>query len=112
MTRLRFFVVMCVLGGAGAFVGSILGAAFGQRGLFAGGVLGGVIIAPLSAKLAVWRGWIEPRQYVATAVGAAIGFLAAAGVAVNTLSSPVGPVLSTALIGIGALAGSRLGSNR
>lgn len=108
MTRIRFFVAMCVLGGAGGFVGSVLGGAFGQRGLFAGGLIGGVIIAPLSAKLAVWRGWIEPRQYFLTAAGAALGFLAAAFVAMNTLSSPVGPVLSTALIGAGALAGAEM----
>jgi hypothetical protein len=66
-----------------------------------------VLIAPLSAKLAVWRGWIEPRQYLSTAAGAAFGFIAAAFVSMNTLSSPVGPILSTALIGLGALAGSQ-----
>ena len=108
MTRFIFFVVMCVLGGIGGFAGSVLGAAFGRAGLFAGGLIGGVVIAPLSAKLAVRRRWIEPRQYLATAAGAALGFLAAAFVAMNTLSSPVGPVLSTALIGLGAIAGSQL----
>jgi hypothetical protein len=71
-----------------------------------GGFVGGIAIAPLSARLAVWRRWIGPRQYWPTAAGAALGFVAAAVVAVNTLSSPVGPVLSTALIGIGALIGS------
>jgi hypothetical protein len=104
---IRFFIAMCVLGGFGGFVGSVIGGAFGQRALFVGGVVGGIAIAPLSAQLAVWRRWIAPRQYWGTAAGAAIGFCVAAFVAVNTLSSPVGPVLSTALIGIGAIVGSR-----
>jgi hypothetical protein len=34
-----------------------------------------------------------------------IGFLVAAGIAAKTLSSPIGPVSSTSLVGIGALLG-------
>ena len=101
------FVVACVLGGLGGFAGSVAGGAFGKTGLFVGGVAGGILIAPLSAKVAVWRKWIAPSQFWPTAIGAALGFAAAATVAVNTLQSPVGPVLSTALIGIGALIGRR-----
>jgi hypothetical protein len=69
--RLKLFLAMCVFGGVGGFVGSLVGAMFGSRGLFIG------------------------------------GFVAAALVAINTLSSPVGPILSNALTGIGALIGSR-----
>ena len=108
MKALKLFVISCVLGGAGGFLGSVVGAAFGRLGLFAGGLIGGVLIAPLSARFAVYRGWIEPGQYLPTAAGAAAGFLAAAFVAMNTLSSPVGPVLSTSLTGLGAIAGSKL----
>ena len=108
MKHLKLFVMAGVLGGAGGFLGSVVGSAFGRTGLFVGGLIGGVLIAPMSAKFAVYRGWIEPRQYLATAAGAALGFLTAAFVAMNTLSSPVGPVLSTALIGLGAIAGSKL----
>jgi len=106
---LRFFIAMCVLGGLGGFAGSVVGAAFGMRGLFVGGFAGGIVIAPLSARIALWRGWIARPQYWATTAGAALGFVAAALVAVNTLSSPVGPVLSTTLTGVGALIGSRFG---
>ena len=109
--RVRLFILACLLGGAGGLVGSILGGAFGQRGLFAGGVIGGVLVAPITANVARWRGWIAPNQFLGTALGAALGFLLAALIAVNTLSSPVGPVLSTALIGIGAIMGSRQGKN-
>jgi hypothetical protein len=65
-----------------------------------------VLIAPLSAGIARWRGWIGREHYWPTAIGAAIGFVAAAVLAVNTLSSSIGPALSTSLVGLGALAGS------
>ncbi|AHG93729.1 hypothetical protein J421_6194 (plasmid) [Gemmatirosa kalamazoonensis] len=105
MPGLPLFVVSCLLGGLGGAVGSIVGHAFGTRGLYVGGIVGGLLAALLTAALAVWRRWVARDRYWATAAGAAAGFLAAALVAVNTLSSPVGPVLSTALIGIGALVG-------
>jgi phosphotransferase system glucose/maltose/N-acetylglucosamine-specific IIC component len=103
--HVRLFITACLLGGLGGVVGSVLGAGVGRRGLFVGGFLGGILIAPLTARMALWRGWIRPTQVWGTAVGAAAGFAAAATVAVNTLSSPVGPVVSTMLIGVGALVG-------
>jgi hypothetical protein len=109
MRQFRFFITMCLLGGIGGFVGSVLGGFFGNQALFIGGFLGGIAIAPLSARVALWRRWILPGQFWPTAAGAAIGFIAAAIVAVNTLSSPVGPILSTSLTGVGALLGSRVG---
>jgi hypothetical protein len=107
LMRARFFITMCLLGGMGGFIGSVLGGFFGSRALFFGGFLGGILIAPLSARVALWRRWITPPQYRTTALGAALGFIAAATLAVNTLSSPVGPLLSTGLIGVGALVGAR-----
>ena len=100
------FVTAITLGGLGGLVGSVCGAAFGQAALFVGGFAGGVLAAPVTAAIARWRRWILPSRFNATAAGAAIGFVAAALVATNTLSSPVGPVLSTMLIGIGALIGA------
>jgi hypothetical protein len=75
-----------------------------------GGLLGGLITSPGAAFLAARLHWIEPAQAKSTAVGAALGFLAAAALAVNTLSSPVGPMLSPLLVGAGGLAGRRLHS--
>src|SRR5262245_5832936 len=108
--RLRLWVIATALGGVGGFLGSIIGAAFGHESLFLGGFIGGVAVAPLTGRLALWRHWISRSQYWPTTLGAAVGFLAAALIAVNTLSSPVGPILSTCLIGIGALVGRRASS--
>ena len=105
---MALFLTACVIGGVGGFAGSVVGAAFGKQALFAGGFAGGVLFAPLTAWVALRRRWISAAAFWPTAAGAAIGFLVAATIAVNTLSSPVGPVLSTALIGVGAVAGSRI----
>jgi hypothetical protein len=89
---------------------------FGKQALFAGGILGGLIASPIACFLAARLRWIDPAHTKAMALGAAGGFLAAMAVAVNTLSSPVGPLLSPLLVGVGGLAGRylhlRLGSSR
>ena len=103
------FVLLVAAGGAGAFAGSVLGGLLGSRALFIGAVAGGVVGSGMAPVLAgKWR-WLEPGEVVWTAAGAVAGFLTAALVAVNTMASPVGPVLSTLLIGVGGLAGRRLG---
>ena len=102
----ELFIASCLLGGVGGAAGSMIGHAFGHRGVFIGGVVGGFVAAMLVARLAVWRGWIAREQSWGTTLGAAIGFLAAAFIATKTLSSPIGPIFSTLLIGIGALIGS------
>jgi hypothetical protein len=112
MARALLFVTSCFLAGLGGALGSILGHAFGPTGLWIGGVLGGLLGAVASVASARRRGWIAASQFTATTIGAAAGFLAAAAVAVNTLSNPIGPILSTALVGVGALLGATLARSR
>ena len=100
------FITAVVLGGLGGLLGSIVGARAGHTGIFVGGVLGGLVAAIASAAVARGRGWIPRDRFWHTAIGTALGFVAAAAIATNTLSSPIGPVLSTLLIGIGALVGA------
>ena len=109
MNRAALFLVACALGGLGGALGSIVGHAFGKGGLWAGGILGGLLSSMLIARIALWRRWIARSQYWPTVLGTVLGFLAACAVAVNTLSSPVGPIMSTLLIGAGALLGSSRG---
>ena len=110
MKNAALFLTATLLGGVGGIVGSVLGGAFGQRALFAGGFIGGVLIAPLTAWVARWRRWIDASRFWPVAVGTAAGFIVAATIAVNTLSSPVGPAISTIFTGLGAIAGARLGT--
>jgi hypothetical protein len=113
MNRVSLFVVSTILTGALAAIGSMAGHFFGPRlGVMLGGVLGGLIGAALSARIAVRLKWISREDFFSTTLGAEIGFLAAAFIAMKTLSSPIGPVLSSLLIGVGALVGSWIGARR
>ena len=107
MMRPQFtLVAVWLAAGAGAVGGSIIGAAFGQNGLFVGALLGG----PVGALAGTWAcarlGWIEARQRAAASVGAVIGFLVAAPIAATNLHTPVIPVLICSLAGVGGLAGA------
>ena len=104
--RVILFLVACALGGAGGLLGSILGNLAGNSALFAGGVLGGLLATACVGTIARSRRWIPAARARSTSVGAMIGFAAAALVATQTLGSPVGPVLSVSLIGIGAILGA------
>ena len=84
----------------------MVGSAFGKGGMWTGGILGGLLASMLVARIALARRWIVRSQSWPTALGTATGFLLACAVAVNTLSTPVGPIMSTVLIGAGALLGS------
>jgi hypothetical protein len=106
MNRAALFLVACALGGLGGALGSMVGHLFGKGGLWAGGILGGLLASVLIARIALWRRWILRSQYWPTVLGTAVGFLLACVVVVNTLSSPIGPILSTLLIGVGANLGS------
>jgi len=106
MKRANLFFVACALGGVGGALGSIVGHAFGKGGLWAGGILGGLLASMLAARIALWRHWIVRSQFWPVALGAAVGFGVACAIAVNTLSSPVGPIMSTLFIGAGAVIGS------
>ena len=104
--RVPLFLTACLLAGIGGVLGSIVGHAAGARGLMIGGVVGGLLGATASAFVARARGWIPTVRLRWTAAGACIGFLVAAVVATRTLGSPIGPVLSTLLVGVGALWGA------
>ena len=112
MNRIGLFILACVLGGAGGVLGSMVGHSFGKTGLWIGGVVGGIIASILVARIALWFHWIGRSQLGATTIGTVVGFLLACAVAVNTLASPIGPILSTLLIGAGALVGARASNVR
>jgi hypothetical protein len=103
----RLVLLVWACAGLGAVVGSILGNAAGERGLFAGAVLGGVLATAGAARLG-GRLRLLPRERTrGAAAGGVLGFAAAAYLAVQNLHTPVIPILVTSLPGIGALLGAR-----
>lgn len=109
---IALFFLVTILGGIGGLVGSMVGHSFGHPGLLAGGIVGGLLLTVAAAKLGALFNWIPSGAVSRTAVGAAIGFVAGAAIALHTLSSPVGPFLGSLLTGVGALLGARAARTR
>lgn len=109
MKLLLLFLLMCFLGGTGGAVGSMIGAELGRGGVFAGGILLGAGLVVLAGFLAERWHWIAGQQRLWTIVGGMLGFGLATLVTLTTLESSIGPMLSTLLIGTGALLGARIG---
>jgi hypothetical protein len=106
MQRFWLFALVSGLGGLGAFLGSILGNSVGRTGLFAGAILGGAVAVALGVRIAGRLGLVRRTRVAHATLGGLGGFALAVLVAINTLSSPVGPILSVALIGLGAVFGA------
>ena len=106
MRRFWLFALVSGLGAVGAFLGSVLGNAAGKKGLFAGAMLGGALAVVAAVRLGARFRLVPPTRVPHATLGGLGGFALAALVAVNTLSSPIGPILSVALIGLGAVFGA------
>src|SRR5262245_17058371 len=103
---LALFLLVTVLSGAGAVAGSILGSRL-VGDLFPGALAGGLLATVVGAALAVWLGLIERARFLPTAIAAATGFVVASVFAVTNLHTPLIPIVASALIGLGAVVGSR-----
>lgn len=106
---LKLFLLEVLLGGAGAAGGSMIGNAFGRGGLFTGAVIGGVAMVIAAGYLACHLDWIDRRERFWVTGGGIAGFLVACLVALATISSPVGPLSGSLIIGLGAVLGALLG---
>ena len=115
MKSAALFVFLIVVVGAGAFIGSVAGAALKRDGnldLFAGAVIGGFILTLASAVVAARLGLITRDKVMGTAVGAGAGFLVTSAVAINRSSTLPLVAAAILLIGIGGVLGSRFTRSR
>ena len=102
------FLVVCFLTGVGILVGSVVGHTFGGMGLFLGAFIGGGLGVLVSTWLATRLTLMERAVYGAVALSALAGFVLASGIAVMNLHTPLIPLLSISLVGLGAIAGNRV----
>jgi len=107
----KLFLLMVLLGGAGGALGSMAGNALGPGGVIGGGLAGGTALVVVGGLLSARWGWIRRSQRVWAILGGVSGFGLATMVTLSMLSSPVGPILSTLLIGTGALLGAVVGNS-
>jgi hypothetical protein len=92
--------------GLGAMVGSMLGNAAGPRGLHAGAVAGGVLGLLGAVAVAKRLAWLPRGEIRGAFVGGVVGFALAIPITLTHMRTPVIPVLSCGLVGIGALLGA------
>ena len=83
----------------------MLGHSFGTPGLMSGAIIGGIVGVALAA-LAQRLRYIESTNYLHTVIVGILGFAGAALIATNNLHTPVIPILSEGLVGLGAVLGS------
>lgn len=92
--------------GFAAAVGSIVGNAAGPRGLKAGAIAGGVL-GLLGAIAAARRfAWLPAAEARGAFLGGLVGFAVAVPLTLTHMHTPVIPVLSCGLVGVGTLLGA------
>jgi hypothetical protein len=103
---LRTLLAGWAFGGLGAALGSVLGRAFGHTGLFVGAGAGGSLAVALVAKLLIKVEWLPASSYRGALAGGLLGFAIAIPIAVTNLRTPIVPLASCALVGVGLLFGA------
>ncbi|HYF31741.1 MAG TPA: hypothetical protein VD993_11540 [Chitinophagaceae bacterium] len=109
MRKIKLFLLICIITGVLIFSGSVLGnGLIPWKGIFVGAILGGIggilIATVIAAKVQ-----LISRQSRAYVIGFSLaGFLPAILISLNNLGSPVILVLSTGLVGLGAVLGDYL----
>jgi len=92
--------------GLAAAAGSILGNAAGPRGLRVGAVAGGILGLLGAVAIARRFAWLPRAEVWGGFWGGLVGFAIAIPITLTHMQTPVIPVLSSGLIGIGVLLGA------
>ena len=104
-SMLLFFLV-CALGGVGTLLGSVLGHFVGRSGLYVGAMVGGVVGVYVATRIARARGILGVKRFWPATTGGWLGLVLAAIIAANHLNTPVIPIASILIIGLGAVFGA------
>jgi hypothetical protein len=116
MTRkgLLLFLIVCVVAGIGLFIGSAAGHAVNRTtDTNVGAIIGGLLGVFAATRIARARGILGAKRFWPATTGGILGLFLAAIVATHHMSTPVAPILSIGIIGLGAVFGaaSRHGKN-
>lgn len=100
-------LILCwLVTGVGAAGGSILGNAAGPSGLRWGGILGGVIGLVIAVAAGRRLAWVPRAESTGAFLGGLAGFAVAIPITLSNMHTPVIPVASCALVGVGAIFGA------
>src|ERR1051325_2452197 len=100
------FLIVCVITGPALFLGSIVGHLFGHTGVFVGAMIGGIAGVIAGTQIACKRNILNRKRFIPATIGGMLGLALAAIVATHHMDTPVIPIASIALIGLGAALGA------
>jgi len=92
--------------GFGAAAGSIVGNAAGPSGLKAGAILGGIAGLLIAVTIAGKLAWLPSRERTGAFLGGLAGFAVAVPITLSNMHTPLIPIVSCGLAGVGALVGA------
>jgi len=104
LKQTTLFFLVSGLAGLAAVFGSMLGGAVSHVGLFIGAVSGGLIGVFTALVLSRHFRLISPQDVGPGMLGGCIGFVAAAAMAAANAHTPIIPIMSPGLVGLGAMA--------
>ena len=108
MTRksMLLFLLVSFIAGVATFLGSVLGHFAGTGGLYTGAIVGGIIGVIVATRIAVKRRILGSKRMWPANIGGVLGLILAAEIATRNMSTPVVPLASILLIGLGAIFGA------
>lgn len=112
MRHARLVLLTWIITATGAFVGSVLGTAFGRKGLFVGAMAVGTLALLGAIHLVAMLRWLDVDRQRGGAIGGLVGFGFASTLAVMHLQTPILAVLAASLVGIGVILGAGPGAVR
>lgn len=95
-----------LLTGFGAAAGSIVGNAAGTSGLKIGAILGGIAGLMIAVTVAGRLDWLPSRERTGAFLGGLAGFAVAVPITLSHMHTPLIPIASCGLAGVGALIGA------
>jgi len=99
-------ILSWLITGFGAAAGSVLGNAGGPSGLRVGAILGGVLGLLIAVVAAKRLRWLPTGESTGAFIGGLVGFAVAVPIALSNMHTPVVPIASCGLVGVGALFGA------
>ena len=106
MKKLKLFIEVCLICGLLIVGFSVVGSKLIKtNGIFIGAIFGGLIGVIIASKIAIYFSLANKSSFKSIIIFSLLGFLLAMAICFYNFNNPIIVVMSTSLIGIGALLG-------
>jgi len=106
MRKLKLFIEVCLICGLLIVGFSVIGnKLIRSNGIFIGAIIGGLMGIVLASKIAIYFSLVNKNSFKSIIIFSLLGFLLAIVICFYNFHNPIIVVMSTSLVGIGALFG-------